>query len=271
MCRRTNRWDRSGLTLVELLIASTLLLMLAGIIGGLASAVQTSSNYSQDHADAAQHARVAIERITRNVFAATAKGNHPGFAVVYEQVGNFRLPETLLVWRPTGVPANPSGPPLVSELVIYCPNPQQPQQLLEIRAPQDTRAIPLDDTVNQSPWPENLAAIKTSSQSQRVVLTGLMHTATVTGVAQSQQTRAVLRFHSELRPSAAQVTSYRSGTASWSSLSWPQGLASSRSGIRQSWLRIELQLTPGSDSGGASALPATPFFGSAALYYQLTP
>jgi prepilin-type N-terminal cleavage/methylation domain-containing protein len=260
--------DRRGLTLVELLIASSLLLLLAGVIGGLASAVQTSSNYSQDHADAAQHARVAIERITRNISAATAKGDYPGFAVVYEQVGTWRLPETLLIWRPSGTPANASGPPLVSELVIYCPHPQQPEQLLEIRAPQDSRPIPLDDTLSQSPWRETIAAIKTDANSQRVVLTNLLHTATVTGANLSMQTRAAVRFHPELRPSAAELAAYRNGTLAWSNLSWPQGLASSRSGMRQSWLRIELQLAPAS---GTAAIPAVPFFGSAAVYYQLTP
>ena len=98
------------MTLVELLIASSMLLMLAGIVGGLASAVETSSSYSQGHADAAQHARVALERITREISQATAVGDYPGFAVVYEEVAGARYPDTLLVWRPDRA-ARPPTPP----------------------------------------------------------------------------------------------------------------------------------------------------------------
>ena len=89
MCHTINRKSirrrnvfRRGMTLVELLIASAMLLLLAGVIGGLASAVQTSSHYSQGHADATQHARVALERMTREINRATATGNHAGMAVL---------------------------------------------------------------------------------------------------------------------------------------------------------------------------------------------
>lgn len=262
---------RKGMTLVELLVASSMLLMLAGVIGGLASAVQTSSSYGQGHAEAAQHARVAIERISRDISQATAVGDYPGFAVVYDEIGGVKYPETLLVWRPTsGVPSNASGPPLISELVIYCPDPKQPGQLLQIRAPQDSRTIPLDASLNQSPWLETVAALKTDAQSERIVLTNLLRTAAVSG--SKAVPRTAVRFVQELQPSASEMAAYRAGTQSWSSLAWPQGMYGTRAGMRQSWLRLELQLFPGEESRiDTTGQQATPFLGSAALSYQLRP
>jgi hypothetical protein len=261
------------MTLVELLIASSMLMLLAGVVGGLASAVETSSYYSQGHADAAQHARVALERITREIGQATAVGGYAGFAVVSEVVGTASYPDTLLVWRPpNGMPANPDGPPLVSELVIYCPHPQQPEQLLEIRAPQDTRTIPLDESLNESPWWEMVAAIKTDAQSQRVVLTDLLRVAKVTSSKLISARRAAVRFIHELRPATEELDEYRNGGLPWADLAWPQGMYSPQTAMRQSWLRIELQLMPGAHSReDTTGIQAVPFLGSAALYYQVLP
>jgi hypothetical protein len=42
--------------------------------------------------------------------------------------------------------------------------------------------------------------------------------------------------------------------------------------MRQSWLRTELQLLPGdASSADTTGQQAVPFFGSAALYYQVEP
>jgi hypothetical protein len=46
---------------------------------------------------------------------------------------------------------------------------------------------------------------------------------------------------------------------------------SSTSGMRQSWLRIEMQLLPGLNSEDTTGQAAIPFLGSAALYYNLAP
>lgn len=270
-CSKRSRCSRQGMTLVELLVASSMLLMLAGVIGGLASAVQTSSSYGQGHAEAAQHARVAIERISRDIRQATAVGDYPGFAVVCDEIGGVVYPDTLLIWSPAnGTPSNANGPPLISELVIYCPDPKQPRQLLQIRALQDARTIPLDASLNQSPWLETIAAIKTDAQSERVVLTDLLRAGVVKGNAGVP--RSAVRFVQELQPSASEMADYRAGTQTWSDLSWPQGMYGTQSGMRQSWLRLELQLMPGAESrSDTTGQQATSFLGSATLSYQLRP
>ena len=276
-CLRTERraGDRRGLTLLELLIATSMMLMLAGVLGGLASAVQSSNDYSQGHGTATQHARVALERIARNISQATAVGDHPGFAVVYDQVGPWQFPDTLVIWRPTSAPANPNGPPLIRELVIYCPNPDRPEQLLEITAPADNRSLPLNDQLNQSPWRQILEEIKTSTTSQRVALTDLVRVCSTGGprthTSAVNTLRGAVRFELELRPSAAEWQQFRAGTRTWDSLSWPQGVYGSQTGLRQAWLRAELQLMPGPTAArdDLEGHQAVPFLGSAALYYEL--
>jgi hypothetical protein len=266
------RWQhRRGLTLLELLISTAMMLMLAGVLGGLAAAVQTSSDYSQGHGSATQQARVALERITRNVRQATAVGTHPGLAVVARQVNGWRFPETLIVWRPAGLPVNASGPPLVRELVFYCTDPEHPEQLLEVTAPQDQRALPLDAPLEQSPWREMIEAIKTDSGSRRVVLTNLLRTASAASNSNARPSDLLgaVRFEREMRPSAAEWSQYRAGTRTWDQLSWAQGIGGRQTGLRQAWLRIELQLDPVPTAADEAKRPSLTFLGSAALFYEL--
>src|SRR5690606_2573442 len=99
-----------------------------------------------------QHARVVIDRITSAVSTAYSAPDHPGMWVVYETSGSHRFPDTLIVWKPEGTPANLQGPPLVRECLIYSPDPDSPNRLLEIRAASNATPIPLNDTLNSSTW-----------------------------------------------------------------------------------------------------------------------
>jgi hypothetical protein len=70
------------------------------------------------------------------------------------------------------------------------------------------------------------------------------------------------------------MNAFRAGTATWSSLGWPQNTFGSNFGIRQVWLRSELQLTSLqrlSDGSVPADFVTLPFFGSAPLYYQIKP
>src|SRR5262245_37328019 len=134
---------RRGLTLAELLVATTIMLMIATAVGALATTVQSTNSFCQGYTVSAQHARVALSRIENAIEAATANVQLPGFFVVTEQAGGQALPGTLVVWKPsTAAPANPSGLPLVSEIVIFAPDPAHPNQLIELRAPTDNSTVP---------------------------------------------------------------------------------------------------------------------------------
>jgi len=263
--------NRGGLTLLEMLLAVSILVLIAGSLGALAQAVQSGSDYGEGHGMAAQHARITLERITRTVSEATANEQFPGILVVAETLGSWRFPDTLVVWHPTGQARQPTGLPCFDELVIYCPNPQSPGQLWELTIPagSDARTVPaVTDTTS---WTAELNAIKASQTASRVVLTDLMRTATVSQGNSGAQ-RAVVRFVDRLRPSKDEWDKYQAGKLPWEQLSWVQGMFSPKTGLRQSWVRIELQLLPvATSSGNAASLQkqTIPFLGSATLYYDL--
>lgn len=268
-CRhRCTAGPRSGLTLLELLIAMSIMVIVVAALAGLARAVQLGSEYGEGHGAATQHARVVIERISRSVQQATASESFPGFLVVAEEAGAWRFPDTLVVWRPEGAPADPDGLPRFSELVIYCPHPDVPNQLLEVTVPGDGRTVP--PVEQEAQWASELAAIKSSGGARAVALTTLLRTCSPPDLGETQG-RGAVRFEARLRPSAAEWTAYKAGTLAWNDLSWVQGIHGSGTGLRQAWLRMELQLMPGEkaaadDPGGQQAIP---FFGSAALYYEM--
>lgn len=258
---------RTGLTLVELLIAISIISLTALALGTLARATQISAAYVEGHSTAAQHARVTSERIQRAVQTCNASETFPGAVLFAESVGGVRFPDTLVVWKPDAGAnaADPDGLPRFSELVLFCPNPSVPKELLEITSRTDLRTVPA--LSNSSQWATELAALKTGNVSRKVVLTDLLRTASTTtgGTA-----RGCARFETVLRPSATELSSFRAGTTPWDELSWPQHWFGQTTGMRQTWVRWELQLMPNSRSGGAAADSlAIPFPGSAARYYDI--
>ena len=260
--------SRRGLTFVELVVAMTLMVMLVGMLETLAQGVHDAFEYNEGHGMATQHGRVVLDRITRTVGQAIANEQFPGFIVLTERVGSLQFPDTLVVWHPTGNPVDASGLPRYNELVIYCPSASNPNQLLEITVPGDTRVVPA--VSNQTSWATEMAAIKKSKSATTVVLTDLVRSCPVADSTDAAR-RGAVRFQVRLRPSDAEWTQYKAGTLSWMSLQWVQDLRGSQTGLRQSWLRMEVQLMPGPGILGENTAiqQPIPFFGSAALYYEM--
>lgn len=256
------------MTLLELLIALSIMVMVVGTLGALARGVQQSFEYTEGHGEATQHSRVVLERIARTVSEATANEQFPGVIVLAATELSWRFPDTLVVWHPTGEPADPQGLPRYNELVIYCPHGSMPNQLVEITAPSDTRTVP--PVENTAQWRTEIEAIKKNSSSSSIMLTELMRTCSVSEDSDSEW-RGAVRFETRLRPSANQWDAYLGGSLDWDELPWVQGIYGSRTGMRQVWVRTELQLMPGANATATSraAQRAVPFLGSAALYYEL--
>lgn len=258
---------RRGLTLVELLAVSAIMLMMAGTLGSLALSVQNTNRYQFSRGLALQHGQVTLVRLQRQMQQATANNYFPGFVEFTATVGAYSFPDTLVVWRPAAAPADPDGLPRVNELVVYCPNPSAPNELWEITKPSDNRITPA--LSNTAAWRLELDSFRTSNSARRIVLTDLLRVASMRdGVGKTLATRAALRFEPVRRPSAIQWASFLSGVSTWESLPWVQGIHGRNSGLCQSWCRIEFQLRPG-DQIDNHRDAGIPFFGSAVVYFNL--
>ena len=246
----------------------SLMAMVVGTMIGLVKTSEQGFEYSEGYGAATQHARVVMDRITRGIYSATANEQFPGCIVVAESVNGWRYPDTLVVWHPNGNPTDPDGLPRYSELTIYCPKPNNPGQLVEITAPSDARTVPA--ITDASAWQTEIAAIKTNSQSKVVNLTELLRVCPISASANSP-TRGAVRFEIRLTPSQTNWDSYKANSIAWTDLPWVQNLYGGQMGMRQVWVRMELQLVPlvpNNLASQANQVPV-PFFVSAARYYQL--
>ncbi|MBN1396029.1 MAG: prepilin-type N-terminal cleavage/methylation domain-containing protein [Pirellulales bacterium] len=257
---------RRAMTLLELMIAMTVIVLVMGTLGGVARTVQQGYEYSEGYGSATQHARIALERIAENVRQATANDLFPGCLVVAEYENSCRFPDTLVVWRPGGTPVDAAGLPRFNELIVYCPDPDAPNQFVELTAPTNAATVPAAD--DQAGWRAAIEALKQNADAEKIVLTDQLRTCSTS----EGELRGAARFETRLRPAASDWAEYKAGSTDWSDLPWVQGIYGTGAGLRQVWVRIELQLVPGRrwTASGADAADAVPFLGSATLYYQLT-
>jgi hypothetical protein len=123
---------------------------------------------------------------------------------------------------------------------------------------------------NTASWATEIAAIKQSTKDTQVALTDLMQTCS-TSASGSGSLGGAVRFVTRLLPSAASYAQYQAGQVTWQSLPWVQGTYGAQMGLRQSWLRVEVQITPAADVLGANPaeLQAVPYFASVAVYSML--
>jgi Tfp pilus assembly protein PilW len=238
--------------------------MLVAGMGSLVTAVHATNAYCRGQAVAAQHARVALDRIDRAVRQATASGEFPGCIVVTDTIGGFDFPDTLVVWSPTTTAATPAGLPRVNELAVYCPDPAAPSTLAEIRSPNNTNACPA--VADEAAWATLVASIQTSETSVKVPLTDRLRTATIGGGG-TGDLRGCVRFEVLMAPSVSQWSQYRGGTRAWQDIAWPLDCYSTKTGMRRVACQTELQILPGDSSDGQTAAP---FFGSSTLTYELS-
>jgi len=259
---------RRGLTAVELLFAMLIMAMVAGSLAALSNAVQLANEYGNGYGTATQHARVTLERIDRTVNEAYGRSTYPGVWVTQDVDGQWTYPDTLVVWHPSGPPANPSGPPLVQELVIFCPDPAATGDFVQLTVPGNAQSVPSDAASLKA----LVDSLKSSSTANKVVLTNLLRMTPVSSSSSATATiRGAARFVVTLTPSGANWTSYNSGALAWNNLPWVLGIHSASAGLRQVSVQSELQLNPGDTwvAGNAAGENTTPFLGSACFSYSL--
>ena len=259
---------RRGFTLPELLCAVTILTLLAGAMGSLAYGVSTASDYSRGQNEAAQHARVALERIRRNVQSSKASESFPGCMVASTTVASDTYPDRLLIWKSDGVAAGATEYPKRSDLIVYTYNPSKPTELLEITTTDTTVLTSTSQAALNTVVDAMLAA-----NSTKTVITDRLDIATTgsgTGVKlvdllADAASRGVIRFRIIMSPTATQWTEYKANTRTWANIDWPLDQYGTSIGSRRVSCLTEIQMLADDNS----EKPAIPFFGSATKVYQL--
>jgi prepilin-type N-terminal cleavage/methylation domain-containing protein len=264
---------RRGLTLAELLVATTIMLMIATAVATLAASVHSTNDFCKGYVVSAQHARVVLSRIERSVQKSVASEQFPGCLVVTEQAGSQELPSTLVVWCPSGSPAFPAALPLISEIVVYGPDPVHPNELLEIRSPTENSPVPA--VTNVAAWRTLVDRLKTTQSTEKIMLTDRLRTAPLMGNYSDSLTpselRGCVRFRRLMAPSQQQWSQYQASARTWvdwQNLNWPLDSYRSTSGTRAVACQTELQIAPGSMASAAAT--AIPFYGSAFITYELS-
>jgi hypothetical protein len=257
------------LSLTELLVASTIMVLIAGGMGSLAMTAHEANSYSRGRLVAAQHARVALDRIEQTIDQAVASEQFPVCLIVTEQIGSEELPQTLVVWSPEANAVEPAGLPRVNELAIFAPDPAQPGRLVEFRSPSDSSVTPAPSDLTA--WRTLTDGIKSSQTSQKVTLTDRLRTAPLSGqwspALTSSELRGVVRFRRVMTPTDQQWAQYKSALRTWNAIDWPLDSFRTTSGTRAVACQTELQIVSG-DMASAAAT-AVPFFGSTLRTYEL--
>ena len=253
------------MTLVELMVAASVMSLVAVTLGGLVQAVDTSRTYISGMQLASSQGQFAVDRIKSAVqrsgtYRIGSGSTVVGAAVVWSE----DRPEILAVWTGGREASLSYGPtlnrlPQAKELVIYAPDPDAPHRLVEIAIPSATGTI---DFANSSFETQIRQLIAISEPDERVTLCDRVRIAT-DGLDEA----AALRFETELTPDSGVLSTTAPGTGDWRSLNWYSGISSSSAGLRHLLVRIEIQiLTDGTPGDPASSI-AMPVFGATSRRY----
>lgn len=259
---------RRGFTLAELLCATAILTLLAGAMGTLSYSVSNANDYCRGQNEAAQHARVVLERIRRNVINCKASESFPGCMVASTTVASDTYPDRLLIWKSDGVAAGATEYPKRSDLIVYTYNPSKPTELLEITTTDTTVLTSTSSTALNTVVDAMLAANSTKtviSDRLDIATTGNGTGIRLVDLLADPASRGMIRFRILMTPSATHWTEYKASSRTWANIDWPLDQYGTSTGNRRVSCLTELQMI----ADDTSEKPAIPFFGSATKVYQL--
>lgn len=253
------------MTLVELMVAASVMSLVAVTLGGLVQAVETARTYVGGMQQACAQGQFAIDRIESAVHRAGTyrigtDATVVGVAVIWES----DRPETLVVWT-GGREDSRAGRgtlnelPRANELVIFTPDPDGSHRLVEIAVPSATGQIDFASSDFESRIRQIIA---NSDPSERVTICDRIR---VVGSATSSA--AAVRFATEVTPDQSAVSTTAPGTIDWRNLKWYGGISSSSAGLRHLLVRIELQVLTDGTPGDLASQIAMPEFGAASRRY----
>ncbi|MFM9963514.1 MAG: type II secretion system protein J [Planctomycetaceae bacterium] len=267
---------RRGMTLSELLISLTILSMMSVVLAGMSNAVQSAWSYTKGVEDCDVQAQAAIERIQymisqTGVYDLAGQPTRVGMTVVQRSVGTTLIPDVLVLWtggRSGGMAATgvQTRLPTVGELLIYTWNPSNPSQLIEIGFPGQTATFDFA----ASDLPTVVANLLSSSTAEKIPICENLRLSAMNSGGGNISIGNV-RFVLTMTPSDTELATAAPQTTAWTQLNWPQGKFSSRSGMRQATLQIELQAEPDGIVRASDTVSAIPFFGSASQRHVYEP
>jgi len=263
-----SRTLRRGFTLPELLCAVAILSILALAMGTLSFGVSNANDHSRGQNEAAQHARVVLDRIRRNVLAAKASESFPGCMVASTTVGAYSYPDRLLIWKSDGIAAGATELPKRQDLIVYTFNPSKPTEIWEVTNTDTTTLTGTSNAYLNSVVDAILAGSSTKtviSDRLDIAVTGNNTGVRLAELISDNTSRGLLRFRILMAPSATQWAEYKAATRTWNNIDWPLDQYYSDTGIRRVSLLTELQMM----ADDSSEKPPVPFFGSVTKVYQL--
>lgn len=257
--------SRAGLTLVELMVAASVMSLVAVTLGGLVHAVDTARSYISGMQLASSQGQFAIDRIKSAVQRAGTYQSESGSTVFGAGViWNSDRPEILVVWtggreESRSDQGTSTDPPPANEIVIYTPDPDAPHRLVEIAVPSATGTVDFADAGFETRIRQ---IISNSEPDERVTICDRIRIA-----VDGTDTAAALRFEAEQTPSDGDVATTAPQTSEWRNLNWYGGISSSTAGLRHFLLRIELQVLTDGTPGDPASKIAMPIFGAASRRY----
>lgn len=274
--RRGRRLSRSGFTLAELIVASTITGLLALVLAGMTMAIHAAWQHTREVTDSSAAAEAALQRIRWMVAQAgvyrDASGlPKPGLRVISESWGEHEFPQILVIWS-GGRDGDLHGgvfaerQPRFDELIVYAPHPADPGILCEFAFPGISSTADLHD----DSFPRRLRRMLDSPDAEPIPLCRNVRVSAVRETSVGKKgTYPNVRFDLWWVPSDEQLEGVLVGSPEWFALPWPQSIVTADSGLRQGTLAIELQLEP--TGRPTSPVPertrAIPFFHSIRYRY----
>jgi len=257
---------RQGLSLTELLVSSAVMGIICLSFGTLAVSVQMANEYAVEKNLVGQHSRAILQRIERHIRTAHANEAFPGVHVISYTDSGYEFPQSIAIWTPTDH-ASASAYPTIGELTLIVSDPDAPNRLLEVSMESTTAAPSLNST---SSWQSLITSLLSSNTAEIIEISDLVRVGKISD--SDSQYYSTLRFDVRVSPSDDELTDARAETTEWESLAWSNSIYSSTTGLRQSWVAFEFQLvaTDSMEDHGNLRDAAVPYFGSSALYFQVT-
>jgi prepilin-type N-terminal cleavage/methylation domain-containing protein len=271
---------RSAFTLVEMLIAVSILGFSAAVMSGVLLAVNSAWDFSTALEDTRRQAQATSSRMKWMVqqagtYKLSGQSTVIGLGVIPTSWGTYMAPTTLVVWSGGSNGGMTSQGvqtrlPLAGELIIFSPDPSNPAHLVEVSFPGNS--TPVD--FQAASFSTTIQTLMSLPTRQTVLLSDRLHVVPSPQGGTSLSAVGSTRFERNLTPTDSQIASTAVGSLAWNSLSWGQGLVGSNQGLRTVSVRFEFLLDPVPNSSTTNSdgfTVAVPFFGSVNRQYVYQP